>query len=194
MISFIQGKIISKSENRIVVLTAGWVGYEVGLQANKLEKLKVGDEIGLHTYLAVRENAMELYGFENETDKELFLNFLSVSGIGPKTAMHLLSLGTVDEISNAIGRGDVAYLTNVSGIGKKTAERIVVELKEKIKRLKDYKNAGGDSFGGVLGDVVQALIGLGYSAEEAREVVKDLKTEGKDAGKLVKEALRRLGK
>ena len=74
MISFIQGKIISKSENSMVVLTAGWVGYEVALQANKLEKLKVGDEVGLHTYLAVRENAMELYGFENETDKELFLN------------------------------------------------------------------------------------------------------------------------
>ena len=178
----------------MVVLTAGWVGYEVALQANKLEKLKVGDEVGLHTYLAVRESAMELYGFENETDKELFLNFLSVSGIGPKTAMHLLSLGTVDEISNAIGRGDVAYLTNVSGIGKKTAERIVVELKEKIKRLKDYKITGGDSFGGVLGDVVQALIGLGYSAEEVRETVKDLKTECKDAGKLVKEALRKLGK
>jgi len=190
MIAFIQGKIISKKENSLTVLTAGWVGYEVGLQANKLGKLKVGDEIGLHTYLAVRENAMELYGFENEVDKKLFLNFLSVSGIGPKTAMHLLSLGTIDEISNAIGRGDVAYLTNVSGIGKKTAERIVVELKSKV-------GVRGSAIGvpsGVLGDVVQALIGLGYSAEEAREVIKDLKTEGKDAGKLVKEALRKLGK
>lgn len=194
MISFIQGKIISKTENSIIVLTAGWVGYEVRMQVCKCASVQVGNEIGVHTYLAVRENAMELYGFENEVDKELFLQFLNVSGIGPKTAMHLLSLGSVDEISNAIGRGDVAYLTNVSGIGKKTAERIVVELKEKIKRLKDYKNAGGDSFGGVLGDVVQALIGLGYSADEAREVVKDLKTDGKDAGKLVKEALRRLGK
>ncbi len=191
MISFIQGKIISKKENRLTVLTAGWVGYEVGLQANKLNKLKVGDEVGLHTYLALRENAMELYGFENEVDKELFLNFLSVSGIGPKTAMHLLSLGTVDEISNAIGRGDVAYLTNVSGIGKKTAERIVVELKSKVqKSVKSIKSGDGE----VLGDVVQALTGLGYSAEEARETVKDLKTEGKDAGRLVKEALRRLGK
>lgn len=74
------------------------------------------------------------------------------------------------------------------------ADDVIGTVTEKIKRLKDYKNAGGDSFGGVLGDVVQALIGLGYSAEEAREVVKDLKTEGKDAGKLVKEALRRLGK
>lgn len=190
MISFIQGKIISKKQNSLTVLTAGWVGYEVGLQANKLEKLKVGNEVGLHTYLAVRENAMELYGFENENEKELFLNFLNVSGIGPKTAMHLLSLGTVDEISNAIGRGDVAYLTNVSGIGKKTAERIVVELKSKVGE----RGTGNGEQGGVLGEVVQALIGLGYSAEEARGVVKDLKSDGKDAGKLVKEALRKLGK
>lgn len=189
MISFIQGKIINKTANILTILTSGGVGYEV---RGKVEcgKWKEGEIVGLHTYLAVRENAMELYGFENEVDKELFLKFLDVSGIGPKTAMHLLSLGTVDEISNAIGRGDVAYLTNVSGIGKKTAERIVVELKSKV----GVRSSAIGVRGGVLGDVVQALTGLGYSAEEAREVVKDLKTDGKDAGKLVKEALRKLGK
>jgi len=193
MISFIQGKIISKTENSIVVLTAGWVGYDVKMQVCKCASVHVGNEIGVHTYLAVRENAMELFGFETEEERGLFLKFLDVSGVGPKTAMHLLSLGTVDEISSAIGRGDVDYLTKVSGIGKKTAERIVVELKEKIGRLKDSKIIS-DDVSGVLGDVVSALIGLGYSREEAREAVKGIEVDGKSSGKLLKEALKRMGK
>ena len=191
MISFIQGKIISKTENGLVVLTAGWVGYEIKMQAVKLASVQVGNEIGVHTYLAVRENAMELFGFETEDEKELFLKFLDVSGVGPKTAMHLLSLGTVDEISSAIGRGDVDYLTKVSGIGKKTAERIVVELKSKII---NQRSKIGEGVGGVLSEVIDGLVGLGYSRDEAREAVKELDSAGKDSGKLLKEALKRLGK
>jgi Holliday junction DNA helicase RuvA len=199
MISFIQGKIIKKGEDSVTILTSGGVGYDVNCrmqpssraQAEGIAECRIGDGVGLYTYLAVRENAMELYGFEKEEERELFLKFLDVSGVGPKTAMHLLSLGTVDEISSAIGRGDVDYLTKVSGIGKKTAERIVVELKSKVqKSVKSIKSGDGE----VLGDVVGALVGLGYSREEAREAVKELDSAGKDSGKLLKEALKRLGK
>jgi Holliday junction DNA helicase RuvA len=190
MISFIQGKIINKTENSLTILTNGWVGYEVNLQSSKLALLKVGEDTGLHTYMSVRENAMELFGFETMPEKELFLKFLSVSGVGPKTALHLISLGTVEEISGAIGRGDVTYLTKVSGIGKKTAERIVVELKSKMNS--GLADSGVSS--GVLGDVVEALSGLGYSKEEAREAVKSLKTEDKTSEQLMREALKSLGK
>ena len=190
MISFIQGKIINKTDSCVTVLTNGWVGYDINLQSSKLAKLKVGEDTGLWTYMSVRENAMDLFGFETLEEKKLFLKFLDVSGVGPKTALHLISLGTVEEISSAIGRGDVTYLTKVSGIGKKTAERIVVELKSKMAVGSGESNVAS----GILGDVAEALFGLGYSKEEAREAVKNLKTDDKTSEQLMKEALKSLGK
>ncbi|MBI4993325.1 MAG: Holliday junction branch migration protein RuvA [Candidatus Magasanikbacteria bacterium] len=199
MISYIKGKIIGKTEKSVTVLTVGGVGYEVCVKVRKpalsevegCSSAKVGEDVSLHTYLRVGENALDLFGFETLEEKSFFELLLTVSGIGPKGAMHILELGSLEEISAAIGRGDVGYLTKVSGIGKKTAERVVVELKSKvIKSVKSIKL--GDSE--VLGEVIDGLVSLGYSREEAREAVRYLSVEGKDTGKLVKEALRRLGR
>ena len=188
MISVIAGKILSKHENNITVLTAGGVGYEIMASVRSMEVWPVGTETQILTYLAVRESALELYGFANAQEKELFEKFLLVSGIGPKTALHLLSLGTVQEISTAIANEDLAYLTNVSGIGKKTAERILVELKNKMGAV-TFGEAGVESG---LADVIEGLIALGYSQIEARNAVKDLKVAGKNSEQILKEALQRI--
>ncbi len=192
MISFIQGKIINKKENSLTVLTAGWVGYEVNMQVSKLVDLQVGHEIGIHTYLRVSDNAMDLFGFETLEEKYFFELLITVSGVGPKSALNILELGSMDDIQNAISRGDVDYLTKVSGIGKRTAERIVVELKNKIGESRQPK---ADSHtGGVMGDAIDGLVALGYSKEEARSVVKDLEAEGKTGEQLLREALKWVGK
>lgn len=188
MISIIAGKILSKDENKLTIQTPGGVGYEIMININSGKNWPVGAEASVLTYLAVRESALELYGFASAEEKNLFEKFLLVSGVGPKTAMHLLSLGSVQEISSAIGREDLAYLTNVSGIGKKTAERILVELKNKI----GVGQTRVEEFEGTLGDVIEGLAALGYSLLEAREAIKNLDVKGKSSEQILKEALQRI--
>ena len=192
MISLIKGKIIENNGEQIIVLTAGGVGYKILVNTNGADFFKLGAEAEILTYLVVRENVMELYGFKNKEEKGLFEKLLLVSGVGPKTALRILSLGSVGEISSAIARGDVAYLTKVSGMGKKTAERLIVELKSKLGAVKDLNL--GEEFSSEAGDVLEGLISLGYSATQAREAVKRLQSKGKTSEQLMKEALKMLGK
>lgn len=188
MISVVAGKVLAKNTNKLTVLTAGGVGYEIMVNASSAKTWAVGVEASILTYLVVRENALELYGFANAEEKNLFEKFLLVSGVGPKTALHLLSLGSVAEISAAISREDLTYLTKVSGIGKKTAERILVELKNKM----GAGELGVGEFDGALGDVIEGLGALGYSILEARNAVKDLDVTGKTSQQILKEALQRI--
>ncbi len=201
MISIIKGKIIASELGEVTVLTPGGVGYRVFVNEASVSIWRVGSEAEILTYLAVRENALDLYGFASAGERYLFLKFLDVSGIGPKTALHILALGSVGDISAAINRGDVDYLTKVSGIGKKTAERMVVELKGKMAFSGSPTSQGGaaPSSDGVWGvgalyaevaDVIDGLIALGYSASDAREAVKKLDAKGKTSEQLLKEALR----
>ena len=191
MISLLQGKIIFNNTEALTLLTPGGVGYVIKVSPSAAALCRVGEEIMLETYLVVREDALELYGFASNAERELFKQCLSVSGVGPRTALHLLALGSVEEITIAIGRGDVDYLTKVSGIGKKTAERIVVELRSKVKgeRLKAGETFD-DASGTAVGDVIDALVALGYSVLQAREVVKKLDSNGKNSEQLLREALR----
>ena len=190
MISYITGKIINKAKQKLTILTASGVGYEVGVAPILFLESELNSEFSLHTYLAVRENSLDLYGFQNLAERDLFMQFLDVTGIGPKSALHLISLGTVEEISSAIARGDSTYLTKVSGVGKKTAERIVVELKNKVQSLNSVSENGESSEN--LGEVIDALVSLGYSKEEAREIVKSLDSKDKTSEQLVREALKRM--
>jgi len=191
MISFIKGKIIGKDHNSLTVLTFGGVGYKVFVKPTALDSYVVNSEREILTYLSVSETALNLYGFIDEQERGLFLLFLNVTGIGPKSALHLLSLGTADEISSAISREDVEYLTKVSGVGRKTAERIVVELKSKILNIKSEIGNSNIS-GGVLGDVSEGLMALGYSAQQAREVIKKLDATDKNSEQLMREALKNI--
>lgn len=193
MIAQISGKVINNNGLEVVIMTAGGVGYRVMVSPNASKLCVLGNEINLETYLVVREDVLDLFGFANNSEKKLFKNFVSVSGVGPKTALHLLSLGSVEEIALAIGRGDLEYLTKVSGIGKKTAERIVVELREKMS--KEQKSFGAEYISSdnvAINDAVEALITLGYSAMQAREVVKKIDTTNKTSEQLLREALQKI--
>ncbi|HRY36661.1 MAG TPA: Holliday junction branch migration protein RuvA [Candidatus Magasanikbacteria bacterium] len=192
MISLIKGKIINNDGEKITVLTVGGVGYEIFVNTNGAEFFKIDTETEVLTYLSVRENAMDLFGFKNKEEKNLFEKFLLVSGIGPKTALRILSLGSVGEISSAIVRSDIAYLTKVSGMGKKTAERLVVELKNKLGTNSNIGQIEG--FSNEAGDVIEGLIALGYNSTQARDTVQKIKAEGKTSEQLMKEALKLLGK
>ena len=182
---------MKKTENGIVVMTVGGVGYKIFVKPNSVDDFDLCKEYKILTHMIVREDIMDLYGFINEDERQLFLQFLSVSGIGPKSALHLLSLGTVEEIGGAISRGDVDYLTQVAGVGKKTAERIVVELRSKIANLK-FKISDDGMDSGALGDVMEGLVSLGYSAQQAREVIKKLDGKNKSSEELMREALRNI--
>jgi len=189
MISTITGKVISNNGLELVVMTSGGVGYKIFVNPAKSDRWPTGSEAQILTYLAVREDAMDLFGFGAEAERQLFLKLLSVSGIGPKSALHTLSLGEVDEINSAIARGDADYMTKVSGIGRKTAERIVVELKSKMVSV-------GTVLGEVTGkmaEVIEGLIVLGYSASEAREAVKDISDE-LPTELIIREALKKFRK
>lgn len=190
MIAFITGTIIERTKDTVVIKTNGGVGYavRVGLHVGGTK----GQLIELYTYLKVSEQAMDLYGFQTIEERAFFDLLLSVSGVGPKTAMHILSLGSIEDISGAIAREDAAYLSAVQGIGKKTAERMVVELKSKVKSANWRTKAEGDiSVGGVLEEVVDGLMGMGYTAEQAREAVRGLEGGEKTTEELLREALRR---
>ena len=192
MISLIKGKITENNGEQITVLTSGGVGYEILVNTNGASYFKIGAEMEILTYLSVRENSMELFGFKSKEERNLFEKLLLVSGIGPKTALRILSLGSVGEISSAISRSDVTYLTKVSGMGKKTAERLVVELKNKVGTTTEFNSSEG--FSNEVGDVIEGLIALGYSGTQARDTVQKLQGTGKTSEKLLKEALKMLGR
>jgi Holliday junction DNA helicase RuvA len=191
MISLLRGHIIETGK-RHVVLDIHGVGYKVYVTEDALHSMKIGTETTLWTYLAVREDALDLYGFTSQKEKSFFELLISISGIGPKGALNILSLVSVDTLTNSIRSGSVAHLVKVSGIGRKTAEKIVLELKDKLGGME----SGGEMSAGMSSDMdaIEALRALGYDADEAREALKKIDPEISDTGKKVKAALKELGK
>ena len=192
MISYLKGKIRNKG-NGFVILEVNNIGYQVFLAPLLYADLNLNQEMEFYTYQQVREDALNLYGFKNMEDLELFELLLSISGIGPKSALGVMSIATVADIKESIFRGDPALLTKVSGIGRKTAERVVLELKEKIGKLviddgKSYANNLGSS------DEIDALMALGYSLSQAREALNGVGATTKDSGERIRQALKMLGK
>ena len=190
MISLLEGKLEFRGE-RFSIVSVGGVGYKIFVGPGTLEKLpqKSGD-VKLWTHLYVREDALELYGFLHLAELDLFEMLIHVSGIGPKGALGVLAIAPVDTLKKAIAAGDTSYLTRVSGIGRKTAEKIVLELKEKMAgkgvlveapELKDEA------------DALEALVSLGYSQREAREALVQVPPEITSVEKRVKEALKKFG-
>lgn len=193
MISYLVGKIVSKQSGSVTVLTSSGLGYKVNLAGSFSFELAEGQELELHTYLKVSETAMDLYGFKTLEEKQFFQVLISVKGVGPKGALNILNLGSIDEIKSAVSRGDVVYLTQVSGIGRRTAERMVVELKSKLK-TKGSKPGEVSVVGDVLGEVIDGLVALGYTKEEARSVAQGLDATGKTTEELLRMALRGISK
>jgi Holliday junction DNA helicase RuvA len=188
MISLLRGKILEMT-GKYAVLDVNNVGYKIYVTADTLHSLKVGSESTLWTYLAVREDALDLYGFLSKKDKDFFELLITVSSIGPKSALNILSLAAPDTLASAIRTGSTAHLVKVSGIGRKTAEKIVLELKDKLGGIESEDMTPGMS---VNADVIEALKALGYDADEAREALKKLDPKIEETGAKVKAALKML--
>jgi Holliday junction DNA helicase RuvA len=182
MISFLQGRVVEKTKTSLVILTSGGVGYEIRMSPLKLSLFTIQKEVSLFTYLKVSDSALDLYGFETADERDFFTTLMTVSGVGPKTAMSILSLGAIDKISGAIARGDVKYLTGVSGLGKKTAERLVVELKGKVMNQESGSTNNGSS--DAMSEVIEALVGMGYGRDEAKNAVQSIDATDKTTEQL----------
>lgn len=186
MIGYLKGTLIH-SDTKSIILDVSGVGYKIFTNTTMLDSEK-SKTLEFWTYLAVRENALDLYGFRTKNELEFFELLLTVSGIGPKSAMGILTVATIQNLRHAILTSDTGHLIKVSGVGKKNAEKIVLELKDKLDGAE----------GGVLGssshdvDALEALKSLGYGEREAREALK--KADGDNTEKKVRSALKNLSK
>ncbi len=185
MIGSIKGKIILKTDKFLIVETGG-IGYKVSVSPDTLSKAgKMESEIFLWIHTHVREDALDLYGFLGQEELEFFEMLINVSGIGPKGALSILGITSIETLRKAISIGDTSYLTKISGIGRKTAEKIVIELRDKIGTELE-----GSSLQVEL-DALEALKSLGYSGIEAREVLKKVSPDANTNTK-IREALKLL--
>jgi len=193
MISFLRGTILNKGEG-FVILETNNVGYKVFVGATLRDELKLEKEAELYIYQNVKEDALDLYGFRSLDELGMFELLLSISGIGPKGALGVLTLGSLGDIKDSISRGDPSLLTKVSGIGRKTAERVVLELREKIGHLNFAVGPNSENQGNASGEEIDALIALGYSMQQARDSLRQVDSEIKDSGERIREALKKLGR
>lgn len=185
MISALSGTVRHKDLHSLVV-DVGGVGYKVSVTTDVALEANPSSPIFLWTHLAVRETSLDLYGFLDKAALEVFELLITISGIGPKTALGIMNVASPEMLRQAVGTGDTSYLTRVSGIGKKNAEKIVLELKDKLKvsegdRTLDTKGEG---------DALEALVSLGYSERDSREALKQVPKETSGASERVKAALK----
>ncbi|HDL17463.1 MAG TPA: Holliday junction branch migration protein RuvA [Bacteroidetes bacterium] len=177
MIAQVRGIVAEKSPTRVVLDVSG-VGYEINIPVSTYEKLpNVGGEIRLLTHLHVREDAMQLFGFSNDKEKKLFQLLIAVSGIGPRLALGVLSGISVEDFSLAVRNENSAMLTRIPGVGKKTAQRLVIELKDKIGKGLDVSPAREIGSVNILEEAVLALVSLGYRQTEAQKIVEKVAGE-----------------
>ena len=194
MIAQLSGSLAYKSPEHLVVDVNG-VGYQVMVSLNTFYRLpEPGGAVQLLVYTHVREDALQLYGFAERTEKELFLLLLSVSGIGPRLALNILSGTPAEELQEALEAGDLARLVAIPGVGKKTAERLVLELRDKVKVLKSARPAeAAPRASGLESEAVSALVNLGYRPAEAERAVKAARAAGAaDIEAVIRTALKRL--
>lgn len=188
MIGYLEGTVRASTLGGVILQTGG-VGYKVALTKETVAHFLPGTEIALFTHLAVREDALDLYGFQSEEELRFFELLISVSGIGPKSALGILDIAAVETLRSAISSGNASYLTTVSGIGKKTAEKIVLELRDKV-------GAGIDGVGAALkgdSEALEAMRALGYSSQEARDALRQVPADVTKSNDRLREALRIIG-
>jgi Holliday junction DNA helicase RuvA len=181
MIAYLRGQIV-RQDDKYIVLNVNGVGYKVFCNTLHPNFLNQGDlEFFIHT--VVREDALELFGFFEQTSLKLFEKLINISGIGPRSALGIVNVGTIESLTEAINKGDLGYLTAVSGIGKKTAEKIILELRGQVSDI---------SFTDSNNEVVQALRAMGYSERDAQVAAKNV--TGNTTQEKIKSALKQAGK
>jgi len=201
MIAHLTGRLLSRN-TKSVIIDAGGIGYEVFVPLSTFYQLpKEEERISLHVHTHVREDAIQLYGFKSQLEKELFLMLISVSGIGPKLGVNILSGIGPEDLLDAISRGDAMRLQSIPGVGKKTAERITLELKERATRSQGQQPALKSPQGRMetaetrmMDDALSALVNLGYPLKAAKQAVDRAKATVRETSleAWIKEALRHL--
>lgn len=201
MISYIKG-ILEYACDEFIIIESNNIGYEIKIPMSAIENLpSIGEMIKIHTYLYVREDAMMLYGFTTRDDLEVFKKLITVNGIGPKGALGVLSTITPDELRFAIIADDVKTISKAPGIGKKTAQKLILELKDKLK-LKDYEEGISSEINSethnlvgsnIKNDAIAALVALGYSSTDAIKAIRTIDvTEITTVEDIIKGALKKL--
>jgi len=197
MYAYLDGIVAEKGQNSLVIDVNG-VGYLLSVSMNTLQETPpAGEKMKVYTSLSVREDAMELFGFASREEREMFLRLLSVSGIGPKVALSILGAMPLRDLTLAIVTGDVTSLSRAPGVGKKTAQRLALELKDKVEQSDlDYTPASSGVYTPVQEDAAQealaALQALGYTAAEAAKAVSQVRGQSDSANELVRLALRNM--
>ena len=192
MISFIRGKKVEIDPSKLILDVNG-IGYEINISLRTFSKIKDMKEINIHTYLNVKEDSHTLYGFNSKSEKQTFLSLLSINGVGPSTGIMILSSISADEFNKAIISSDVNKIKSVKGIGLKTAERIILELKDKIS-IDDISDDFSDSFDNTIRDeALSALSSLGISKNIVDKHINDIlkRNENISLEDLIKEVLKR---
>ncbi len=197
MYAFIEGKVADKKPSELVIM-AGGVGYLLNCSVNTVAAApERGEPMRVYTYLSVREDALELFGFASQEEKSMFERLKSVSGIGPKTALGILSGMPLKDLTLAIVLGDVTALSKAPGVGKKTAQRIALELKDKVSEA-DFEDSGlpAGNYSTPMADGAQeallALQALGYTPVEAKTAINKVRGQATEADELIKLALRHM--
>lgn len=199
MISYIRGELAAVEKEKVIV-DVGGVGYGIYMPGQALAVLpQPGSGVKIHTYLNVREDAMQLFGFLTRDDLEIFKLVIGVSGIGPKGGLSILSKLSPDDLRYAVLSGDVKAISAAPGIGKKTAEKLIIELKDKLD-IEDVLNHAIESdrapdtdvSGGIQSEAVQALVALGYGSTESLRAVRQVELENASVEDVLKEALKKM--
>lgn len=201
MIGYLSGKLFDKQANAAII-DVGGVGYEVSIPLSTFYELgEVGDDVELRIYTHVREDAIQLFGFKTVRDRDLYLKLISVQGIGPKSGIAMLSGMNPDEIVAAIRANNLARLTSIPGVGRKTAERMVIELRDKVGDIGGFEHVVAASGGAVpadaaMDDALSALVNLGYQKAAAEKALKQATDEGIEVTvqKLLRRSLQLLAK
>jgi Holliday junction DNA helicase RuvA len=197
MISFLKG-ILDSAQDETIVIDVNGIGFSVQAGAATIRRMPpIGHEVKLYTYLHSREEGLSLYGFYEQNELEIFRLLIGVAGVGPKAATVLLSFFNPEQLKITVARGDVGTLKQAPGIGKKTAERIILELKEKILKIIPPEKAGLSDFNSEGNDALAALSTLGYSEAEAQKAIRQVLEEGAatnlTSAELVRAALKKIG-
>lgn len=190
MIAHVRGKVVEKFGSAVII-DVGGVGYEVRLTSLDWDHSTLDSEVKVYTHHHIREQAEELFGFSSLEGKKLFELLISVQGIGPKGAMAVLSLGTPEEVRNAIANGDAAYVAKAAGVGKKSAERVIVDLKDKVGLPTYYGRRGAEpeTASASSDEALEALMALGYTLGDAVKALDGVSSDLPTAAR-VREALK----
>src|SRR3989344_3618389 len=192
MLNFLRGTILAKKDRYIILVVGENTGYRIYVTQQLLEQLNPSGDVSFFVYTNVKDDTIELYGFPTIDELDFFEKLITISGVGPRIALGVLSVAPLADIKKAIIHGDPALLQKVTSVGKKTAERIIIELKEKVT-VTDLDEKSGMSITENI-QLFEALASLGYKDSEVRSALRQVPPEAKDLSEKIKEALKILGK